>query len=485
MKSTDTIAAIATALGESGIGIIRISGEDAISIADKIYSGKQSLMELGSHTINYGHIFFEDEIIDEVLVMLMKSPRTFTGEDTVEINCHGGILILEKILHAVLESGARMALPGEFTKRAFLNGKMDLSQAEAVIDIIEAKNDLALKAGIRQLNGALTESIKTIRAQILEQIAFIEAALDDPEHYSLDGYSNKLRKIVKKIIGRIEYLKKSFKDGSIIKEGINTVIIGKPNAGKSSILNLLSRTDRAIVTDIAGTTRDSIDSSLRYDGETYTLIDTAGIRRKSKVEDDIEYYSILRAMKAIKRADVCVLMLDATELLTDQDKRIAGMIYEERKPIIIAVNKWDLIEKNNNSVKEFTELVKADLAFLDYAPIVTISALTGKRTLNILEQAKFINEEYHKKITTGLLNQILAEMIAQNPVPTRKGRAVKINYATQVSQAPPKFVFFANNPELIHFSYQRYIENKLREYFGFEGCPIDIVFNRKSEKSFG
>jgi len=254
-----------------------------------------------------------------------------------------------------------------------------------------------------------------------------------------------------------------FEDKKIkqIEDGLNIAILGRPNAGKSSLVNKLLNEERSIV------------------------IDTAGIRRKSKVEDDIEYYSILRAMKAIKRADVCVLMLDATELLTDQDKRIAGMIYEERKPIIIAVNKWDLIEKNNNSVKEFTELVKADLAFLDYAPIVTISALTGKRTLNILEQAKFINEEYHKKITTGLLNQILAEMIAQNPVPTRKGRAVKINYATQVSQAPPKFVFFANNPELIHFSYQRYIENKLREYFGFEGCPIDIVFNRKSEKSFG
>ena len=269
------------------------------------------------------------------------------------------------------------------------------------------------------------------------------------------------------------------------ENGLNIAILGRPNAGKSSLVNKLLNEERSIVSDIAGTTRDTIDSNLKYNGETYTLIDTAGIRRKSKVDDDVEYYSVLRAIKAIKRADVCVLMLDATELLTDQDKRIAGMIYEERKPIIIAVNKWDLIEKNNNSVKEFTALVKADLAFLDYAPIVTISALTGKRTLNILEQAKFINEEYHKKITTGLLNQILAEMTAQNPVPTRKGRAVKINYATQVSQAPPKFVFFANNPELIHFSYQRYIENKLREYFGFEGCPINIVFNRKNEKSFG
>ena len=270
-----------------------------------------------------------------------------------------------------------------------------------------------------------------------------------------------------------------------ISEGLSIAILGRPNAGKSSLLNKLLNKERSIVSDIAGTTRDTIDSALKYDGEMYTLIDTAGIRRKSKVEDDIEYYSVLRAMKAIKRADVCVLMLDATELLTDQDKRIAGMIYDERKPIIIAINKWDLIEKNDNSVKEFKELVKADLSFLDYAPIVTISALTGKRTLNILEQAKFINEEYHKKVTTGILNQILVEIVAQNPVPTRKGRAVKLNYGTQISQAPPKFVFFANNPELIHFSYKRYIENKLREYFGFEGCPIDIVFNKKGDKIFG
>ena len=265
------------------------------------------------------------------------------------------------------------------------------------------------------------------------------------------------------------------------EEGLKIAVLGRPNAGKSSLVNKLLNEERSIVSDIAGTTRDSIDSSLKYDGETYTLIDTAGIRKQSKIEDSIEYYSVLRAVKSIKRADVCVLMLDATELLTEQDKRVAGLIYDERKPVIIAINKWDLIEKDNTSVKKFTELVKADLPFLSYAPVITISALTGKRTINILGQAKFINEEYHKKITTGLLNQILSEMIAQNPVPTRKGRAVKINYATQVGEAPPRFVFFSNNPELIHFSYQRYIENKLREYFGFEGCPIDIVFNKKNE----
>lgn len=264
------------------------------------------------------------------------------------------------------------------------------------------------------------------------------------------------------------------------EEGLAIAVLGRPNAGKSSFVNKILNKERNIVSDIAGTTRDSIDSSFRYNGDIYTIIDTAGIRKKSKVEDDIEYYSVLRAIKAIQRANVCVLMLDATELLTEQDKRIAGLIYEERKPIIIAINKWDLIEKDNKTVKEFTDLVKADLPFLDYAPIVTISALTGKRTINIIDQVKYIDEEYNKKISTGLLNQVLEELMAKNPVPTRKGRAVKINYGTQIGQAPPRFVFFANNPDLVHFSYKRYIENNLREYFGFEGCPIDIVFNKKS-----
>ena len=266
-----------------------------------------------------------------------------------------------------------------------------------------------------------------------------------------------------------------------VAEGLSIAVLGRPNAGKSSLVNKLLNEERTIVSEIAGTTRDAIDSDLNYKGERYTLIDTAGIRRKAKVDDDVEYYSILRAIKSIQRANVCILMLDATELLTDQDKRVAGLIFDEKKPIIIAINKWDLIEKDNKSVKSFTDLVKADLAFLDYAPIITMSALTGKRTINVLDVAKEINGEYHKKISTGLLNQVLAEMISQNPVPTRKGRAVKINYATQIGVAPPRFVFFSNNPELIHFSYKRYMEKKLREYFIYEVCPTQIIINKKNE----
>ena len=358
-----------------------------------------------------------------------------------------------------------------------------IDEADVVIFLVDGKSGITgldedVATVLRKKEKKVVVAVNKIDNYMRDQENILEFyALGFEEVVGISGeHKINLGDLLDAVISKFDRKKEKSRE-----EGLKIAVLGRPNAGKSSLVNKLLNEERSIVSDIAGTTRDSIDSSLKYDGETYTLIDTAGIRKQSKIEDSIEYYSVLRAVKSIKRADVCVLMLDATELLTEQDKRVAGLIYEERKPIIIAINKWDLIEKDNTSVKKFTELVKADLPFLSYAPVITISALTGKRTINILEQAKFINEEYHKKITTGLLNQILSEMIAQNPVPTRKGRAVKINYATQVGEAPPRFVFFSNNPELIHFSYQRYIENKLREYFGFEGCPIDIVFNKKNE----
>ncbi len=261
---------------------------------------------------------------------------------------------------------------------------------------------------------------------------------------------------------------------------LKLAIIGKPNAGKSSLVNRLSGEERTIVSDIAGTTRDAIDTIVQYKDNKYMIIDTAGIRRKSKVEESLEYYSVLRAIKTIKRADVCILMLDGKEGLTEQDKRIAGIAAEELKPIVVVVNKWDLVDKNKVSMKSMKEELYAELAFLSYAPIEFVSALTGQRTTKILEISDTIYEEYTKRISTGILNTVLKDAVLMNNPPTRKGRVVKINYATQVSSAPPKFVLFCNYPELIHFSYARYIENKFREAFGFDGSPILISFEKKN-----
>lgn len=265
------------------------------------------------------------------------------------------------------------------------------------------------------------------------------------------------------------------------EEGLKLAIIGRPNAGKSSLVNRLSGEERTIVSNIAGTTRDAIDTLIEFDGNKYILIDTAGIRRKSKVEESLEYYSVLRAIKTIKRADVCIWMIDGSEGLTEQDKRIAGIAYEEKKPIIIVINKWDAIpDKKNDTMKKMRAELYTELPFLSYAPIEFVSALTGQRTTNLLTHAENIFAEYNKKISTGLLNTVINEAIIMNNPPTRKGRVVKINYATQIATAPPKFALFCNYPELVHFSYGRYIENKLREAFGFEGSPIDVIFEKKN-----
>jgi len=265
MTNTDTIAAIATAMGNSGIGIVRISGNEAISVADCIFKSKQKnkkLSQAESHTIHYGFICDENEIIDEVLVMVMKGPRSFTAEDTIEIDCHGGALVTRRILETVLKAGARLAEPGEFTKRAFLNGRIDLSQAEAVIDVINAQNEYALKSSMGQLRGSVSVKIKELREKILYEIAFIESALDDPEHISLDGYGENLMPKIKEMEQDLLKLIRSSSSGRVIAEGIKTVIIGKPNAGKSSLMNVLVGEDRAIVTDIAGTTRDILEEHI-------------------------------------------------------------------------------------------------------------------------------------------------------------------------------------------------------------------------------
>ncbi len=349
MYRKDTIAAIATGMTESGIGIIRISGGEAVEIGSRLFrtsTGKDILKKVVSHTFHYGYAVdssysecenWKDYIIDEVMIVVMKAPRSYTGEDTVEIQCHGGILVMQKILSAVIDSGARLAEPGEFSKRAFLNGKMDLSKAEAVMDVIHSQNEYALRSSVNQLKGRLAEKVKSLREQILYEMAFIESALDDPEHISLDGYSDRLYEKLENLSDILVKLIASADNGKLMKEGINTVIIGKPNAGKSSLLNTLVGEERAIVTDIAGTTRDVLQETIKLHGINLNITDTAGIR---STEDKIERIGVEKALQYADRSDLVLYVVDGSVELDENDKKIISMLKD--KKVIVLLNKSDL-----------------------------------------------------------------------------------------------------------------------------------------------
>jgi len=340
---TDTIAAIATAMTNSGIGIIRISGENAFTVIDRIYqskNGKKKLSEEKSHTVHYGYIVDdtkENKIIDEVMVLIMRAPNTYTREDTVEIDCHGGVLVMQKILDTVVCHGARPAEPGEFTKRAFLNGRIDLTQAESVMDVISSKNEFALKSSISQLQGSLQKEIKELREKIIYEIAFIESALDDPEHINIDGYGQKLKTVAEECKERIEHLLDTADNGKILKEGIDTVIVGKPNAGKSSLMNVLLKKERAIVTDIAGTTRDVLEEQMNLNGITLNIIDTAGIR---DTEDIVEKIGVDKAKDYLVNADLIIYVVDSSTPLDENDEKIMEMIKD--RTALVLLNKSDL-----------------------------------------------------------------------------------------------------------------------------------------------
>lgn len=382
MKLNDTVAAIATAAGEGGIGVIRVSGDEAVAITDKIYRGRKKLSTLESHTINYGHIINvdSDDYVDEVLISIMKAPKSYTGEDCVEINCHGGSLVLQSVLMELIKAGANLAQPGEFTKRAFLNGKIDLSAAESVSDIIEAKNSYALKSALAQLNGKLKDKILSLRKIILEEAAFIEAAADDPEHYEFENSDlyNKILAVDKDI----ERLLESSENGRIIKEGINTVILGRPNVGKSSILNLLTRKEAAIVSDIPGTTRDMISEHIKMAGINLKITDTAGIRKSS---DMLENIGIERARDAAKEADLIICVIDSSENLNNDDIELIQDIKNSNIKSLILLNKSD--KKNVIAKEDIKEITDIDVV------LFSAREAYGLEELESIIKQKFYNKE--------------------------------------------------------------------------------------------
>lgn len=374
--TSDTIFANATGMGGS-ISVIRVSGSRAIEIVDTVFRPKKKdkkLSDQKTYTMHYGHVSDENgKIIDEVLVLLMRAPHSYTAEDVVEIDCHGGQFVVCRIMDLLLRAGARPAQPGEFTKRAFLNGRIDLSQAESVMDVINAKNQFALDSSMNQLHGSVKQKIVDLREKILHESAYIEAALDDPEHYELDGYGKQLGPVVVSLILELRELLCNSDNGRILSEGLKTVIVGKPNAGKSSLMNLLLGTEYAIVTDVAGTTRDVLEKDFNLDGITLHITDTAGIR---STEDAVEKIGVERAKKALDEADLVLYVIDSSEKTDEEDEEIMSCISE--KKVIVLLNKCDL------SPVVTEEKIRERLG----VPVVLCSAKYGDGLRELTDQIK-------------------------------------------------------------------------------------------------
>ncbi|WP_026908465.1 tRNA uridine-5-carboxymethylaminomethyl(34) synthesis GTPase MnmE [Paucisalibacillus globulus] len=419
MFDTETITAISTPIGEGAISIVRLSGSDAIEITSKIYKGKD-LQEVESHTIHYGKIIDPEtnEVAEEVMVTVMRGPKTFTREDVVEINCHGGLVSVNRVLEIVLNQGARLAEPGEFTKRAFLNGRIDLSQAEAVMDLIRAKTDKAMNVALKQMDGRLSSLIKKYRQSLLETVAHVEVNIDYPEYDDVEEMSHEMMRVkTKEVHAEIEELLSVAKQGKILREGIATAIIGRPNVGKSSLLNALVQENKAIVTDIPGTTRDIIEEYVNVRGIPLRLIDTAGIR---ETEDVVERIGVERSRQALKEADLILLVLNNNEELTEEDLRLLEVV--KGLEYIVIINKTDLnqkldVEKVRDLVEDkrivSTSLLKeegigelesaiADSFFAGEIDSVDLTYVSNARHIQLLKQAKQALEDAMDSLDMGM-----------------------------------------------------------------------------------
>ena len=409
----DTIVAISTALGVGAISIVRLSGNEAIDIVNKCFKGKD-LTKVESHTINYGHIYDKKEIIDEVLVSIMKAPKTYTTEDVVEINCHGGIISTKRILETMLNNGARLAEPGEFTKRAFLNGRIDLVKSEAVMDIIDSKSEEANKLALSQLSGSTSNMIKKFRKKLKQLLASIEVNIDYPEYHDIEVVTiENIKTAIKSMKKDLEAVIKESKNMTLIKEGIKTVIIGRPNVGKSSILNQLLQQEKAIVTDIAGTTRDIVEGEIYLDGILLNIIDTAGIR---KTEDVVEKIGVEKSLSMIDEADLVIVVLNNNEKLTSEDEELLEKTKDKNR--IIVINKTDLEDKlklessklknivrtNANTVEGIKELKEkiVELFQLEKLKTKDYNYLTNARQISLAKQAYESLEEAEQGITNNL-----------------------------------------------------------------------------------
>jgi tRNA modification GTPase len=414
----DTIAAISTPMGEGGIAIVRVSGKEAIPIVDKIYRGKHTLSSVDSHTIHYGYLIDPQsgQKVEEVLVSVLREPKTYTREDIVEVNCHGGIVSVKRVLDLILDAGARLAEPGEFTKRAFLNGRIDLSQAEAVIDLIRAKTDRAMNVALQQVEGRLSRKVQALRQKLIETLAHIEVTIDYPEHDVEEMTQQLLQEKALAVRKEIEQLLQTADQGKILREGLATVIIGRPNVGKSSLMNALVHENRAIVTDVPGTTRDVLEEYVSVRGVPLRLVDTAGIR---ETEDIVERIGVERSRKELEKADLILLVLNFAEALTEQDRQLLKLVRGMKT--IVVVNKTDLEQKidltevrtlfsgqiittslkEDEGIEELEQAI-ANLYFSGGVEAGDVTYVSNARHISLLKQAKRAIEDALHGLEAGV-----------------------------------------------------------------------------------